>query len=152
MLRRELGAILWLSSAPHPAERAFEHRLLHLDGYQAGHQAGQRVVDDGGERRLGKQGKKRGKDWGKKTRKRSKKEAQTLQTMLYLELCHELLQVDDDLLHPRIISFIIVKLLLLRGETKELLYSWMFYRPDDGLFPCAVLFNLGPLPPLCYVK
>lgn len=32
--------------------------------------------------------------------------------MRYLELGHELLQVDDELLHPGVISLIIVKLLL----------------------------------------
>lgn len=34
----------------------------------------------------------------------------------YLEFCHELLQVDDELLHPGIISFIIIKLFLWREK------------------------------------
>lgn len=66
-MRRALAATLWpgpaaaaaaaaaedeAEDAAHPAERALEHRLLHLDGDQAGHQAGQSVVDDRGEGRL----------------------------------------------------------------------------------------------------
>lgn len=30
----------------HPAEGAFEHSLLHLHGYEAGHQASQSIIDD----------------------------------------------------------------------------------------------------------
>ncbi len=30
----------------HPAEGAFEHRLLHLHGYEAGHQASQSIIDN----------------------------------------------------------------------------------------------------------
>lgn len=47
-----LGATLWPSPTPHPAERAFEDGLLHFNRYQAGHQAGQCVVDNGREGRL----------------------------------------------------------------------------------------------------
>ena len=51
-MHRVLAATLWPSPAPHPAERALEDRLLHLNRYQAGHQAGQGVIDDRGEGRL----------------------------------------------------------------------------------------------------
>lgn len=49
---KQLAATQWPSYAPHPAERAFEDRLLHFNSYQTGHQAGQRVVDDRGEGHL----------------------------------------------------------------------------------------------------
>ena len=52
VMRRAPGATLWPSPAPHPAEWAFEDSLLHFNRYQAGHQAGQCVIDDRREGRL----------------------------------------------------------------------------------------------------
>lgn len=52
VMRSALGATWWPSTAPHPAERALEDGLLHFNRYQAGHQAGECVVDDGREGRL----------------------------------------------------------------------------------------------------
>lgn len=46
VLHRVLTATMWLSLAPHPAERAFQDCLLHFNRYQAGHQARQCVVDN----------------------------------------------------------------------------------------------------------
>lgn len=46
LMHMVLDATLWPSLAPHPAERAFQDGLLHFNWYQAGHQAGQCVIDD----------------------------------------------------------------------------------------------------------
>lgn len=62
----------------------------------------------------------------------------------YLELCHELLQVNDELLHPGIISFVIIKLLL--WGTKAVTATCFM---TSDLFLVTVLMLL---PPLCCVR
>ena len=58
VMHRELAATWWQSSAAHPAEWAFEDSLLHLYWYQAGHEAGEGVVNDRREGRLVKEQRK----------------------------------------------------------------------------------------------
>lgn len=112
VMRRAFGATLWPSPAPHPAERALEDGLLHFNRYQAGHQAGECVVDDGREGRLVRRQREVKKE--QEVRKHTYLELHSCNVARtrYLELCHELLQVNDELLHPGIIRFVIIKLLL----------------------------------------
>lgn len=57
----------------------------------------------------------------------------------YLELCHELLQVDDELLHPGIISFIIIKLLLWRHQLLLQHALWPLVYSGSLLWDCYLL-------------
>lgn len=106
-----LGATLWPNLAPHPAEWTFQDSLFHFNWNQAGHQAGQCVIDDRREGRLVRRQRKNEPRCKTYTPLKSAPEFCS-DTVRYLELSHELLQVDDELLHPGIISFIIIKLLL----------------------------------------
>lgn len=83
------AATLWLSVATHPAEWALQDGLLHFNRYQAGHQTGQCVIDDGREGSLarGQQDEKNEVEKSMHVKMSAKNDAQAG----YLELAHELL-------------------------------------------------------------
>lgn len=85
------AATLWLSVATHPAEWALQDGLLHFDRYQAGHQTGQCVIDDGREGSLarGRQDENEKKEVEKSMHVEMSDKNDALAG--YLELAHELL-------------------------------------------------------------